>query len=213
MSTRTRARRRTTLRLAAAPAVELVPLESLTPLTENPRQHGPRDLGYLEEVLHRVGPARSGVINEDGVVLAGNGFRAAAMQAGFRQALVVDADGQTPVFVRRRGLTARQKDELIVADNQAAALSGWDRDVLQAYADRNPDVKHGWTDQEWAAVLAGEGPVEPKAGLTDPDDVPAERQTGIRAGELFELGPHRLLCADSRDAVEAVMGGARADGM
>jgi DNA modification methylase len=214
VATRPRARHRTTPRLAVAPTVELVPLESLTPLTENPRQHGPRDLGYLEEVLQRVGAARSGVIDEDGVVLAGNGVRAAAMQAGFRQALIVDADGQTPVFVRRRGLTARQKDELIVADNQAAALSGWDLDVLQAYADRHPDVRKGWTDDEWAALLLRDA-AEVKAGRTDPDEVPEERPTGIVAGDLFELGSHRLLCSDSRetDAVETVMGGALADGL
>src|ERR1019366_10209807 len=75
-------RRRRTPRTATVPTIECVPLESLTPLTDNPRQHSPRDLGYLEGVLQRVGAARSGVIDEAGVILAGNGFRAAALQAG-----------------------------------------------------------------------------------------------------------------------------------
>jgi hypothetical protein len=57
-------------------------------------------LGDLEAVLQRVGAARSGVIDDDGIVLAGNGFRAAAMAAGFTHAIIVDADGHTPVFVR-----------------------------------------------------------------------------------------------------------------
>jgi DNA modification methylase len=36
-----------------------------------------------------------------------------------------------------------------------------------------------------------------KAGNTDPDAVPDERPTAIVAGDLFELGRHRLLCGDS----------------
>jgi hypothetical protein len=42
--------------------------------------------------------------------------------------------------------------------------------------------------------LAGNAP---KAGLTDPDDVPDVAETTIKAGDLFALGDHRLLCGDS----------------
>jgi hypothetical protein len=138
----------------AAPHLAIVPLASLKALKENPRQHGARDLAYLQGVVERVGAARSGVIDKDGVVLAGNGFRAAAKAAGQTEAIIVDVDGTRPVFVRRRNLTAAQRNEVIVADNRAAQLSTWDVDLLAAYGKRTPDARAGWTDEEWTAALA-----------------------------------------------------------
>ena len=47
------------------------------------------------------------------------------------------------------------------------------------------------------ALLDSLATPEPKVGLTDPDDVPPLAETTIKAGELFELGDHRLLCGDA----------------
>src|SRR5690242_8003130 len=116
---------------SASVRVEVVPIEQLTELPSNPRVHHPRDLGYLEDVIQRVGAARSGVIDEAGVVLAGNGFREAAMQAGLREAIVVESDGTRPVFVRRSNLSEAQKAELVVADNRASELSDWNLELLK----------------------------------------------------------------------------------
>lgn len=200
-------------RPAGAPVrVDVVPIASLKALKRNPRQHGARDLDYLRGVLERVGAARSGVVDADGVVLAGNGFRQAAIAAGQRDAIIVESDGTRPVFVRRRGLTPEQRDEVIVADNRAAQLSTWETALLADYAARVPAIREGWTDKEWAAALAVVDLVKIE-GRTDPDAVPARRATSIVVGDLFELGAHRLLCGDSTrlDEVERVLGAAHAD--
>lgn len=63
-------------------------------------------------------------------------------------------------------------------------------------------------------LLADLAPDEPKAGLTDPDEVPdIADDSGIKRGDLFALGDHRLMCGDSTDAgdVGRLMGGAKAD--
>lgn len=200
---------RVPFQVVADPHVERVALGSLTALTKNPRKHGARDLGYLKDIIERVGAARSGVVDEDNVILAGNGFRAAALSAGLQNAIIVDADGQTPVFVRRRGLSAAQKAELVVADNQVATLSEWDLEALQSYADQNPDVRAGWTDKEWADMFV-KGGAAAKGGKTDPDDVPPERRTSIRLGHVFQLGAHRLVCGDATQpaVVQALLGAA-----
>jgi hypothetical protein len=138
---------------AAAVRVDVVPLASLKPLATNPRHHGPRDLAYLQGVVERVGSARSGVIDDRGTILAGNGFHAAAKAAGQREAIIVDSDGTRPVFVRRRALTAAQRDEVIVADNRTSEVSTWDQALLAAYAMRVPELRAGWTDEEWAAAI------------------------------------------------------------
>ena len=56
------------------------------------------------------------------------------------------------------------------------------------------DLSAFFNEDELAAILKN---AEPMAGMTDPDAVPEERPTGIVAGDLFELGRHRLLCGDS----------------
>jgi DNA modification methylase len=47
------------------------------------------------------------------------------------------------------------------------------------------------------ALLADLAPLKPMVGLTDPDDVPDVEETTIKAGDLFALGDHRLLCGDA----------------
>ena len=90
-------------------AVEVVPLDALTPLADNPRTHTSRGIDVITASLDRVGAARSGVIDEARTILVGNGLHEAAAQAGYREALVVTTDGTRPVFVRRTGLSPTQK--------------------------------------------------------------------------------------------------------
>jgi DNA modification methylase len=63
-----------------------------------------------------------------------------------------------------------------------------------------------------AALLASLGPDEPMTGLTDPDDAPAPSEDPyVKAGDLWTLGDHRLLCGDATNAddVARVLGGER----
>lgn len=77
-----------------------------------------------------MGAARSIVIDEDGTVIAGNGVVEAAAEAGITRVRVVDADGNTIVAVRRKGLSDEQKRTLALYDNRAGELSEWNADQL-----------------------------------------------------------------------------------
>ena len=107
----------------------------LKPDPANARQHPQRNLGGIADLLREVGAARSIVIDEEGVVLAGNGVLAAAGRAGIEKVQVVDADGKTLVAVRRSGLTQRQKAQLAIGDNRSNELSSWDVPRLTELAD------------------------------------------------------------------------------
>jgi hypothetical protein len=61
------------------------------------------------DALQEVGAVRSIVIDERGVVLAGNATIKAAGQAGLGCVKVVDADGSEIIAVRRTNLTESQK--------------------------------------------------------------------------------------------------------
>lgn len=130
-------------------------LRDLTPDPANARKHTPRNVGTIVSALHEVGAARSIVIDEDGVVLAGNATIEAAAEAGIEDVRVVEADGKTIIAVRRTGLTPQQKAKLALYDNRAAELAdGWDAGVLQALLDEDVDLSGLWSDEELAAVLS-----------------------------------------------------------
>lgn len=111
---------------------DLSHIKDLTPDPANRRQHNPRNLGMLADALRKVGASRSIVVDEDGVILAGNGVVEAASEAGLTKVQIVEADGETIIAVRRRGLTEAQKRELAIYDNRTAELATWDVEQLKA---------------------------------------------------------------------------------
>jgi len=63
-----------------------------------------------------------------------------------------------------------------------------------------------------AELLASLGPEEPTTGLTDPDDTPEPSEDPyVKAGEMWALGDHRILCGDATNAADVarVLGGER----
>ena len=166
--------------------VSVVPLAKLTPLADNPRSHTTRGIDFIASSLDRVGAARSGVIDEKRVILAGNGMRQAAVQAGYRDAIVVRVDGTRPVFVQRANLSPPQKSRVIIDDNRASELSGWNARLLD-YAERDLSIQAEWTAPEWRAAV---GPRPVTEGRTDPDATVAHRPTTIVRGDQFQLGAH-----------------------
>lgn len=185
-------------------------LAALKPDPRNARTHSERNLSLISQSLHEVGAARSVVVDEDGVVLAGNATVHAAKEAGIERVRVIDADGSELVAVRRSNLTPEQKRRLALLDNRASELAEWDTEVLASLSE-DTDLSGLWEPDELAELLGLEG--APAQLLADPDaipDVPAEPVT--QPGDLWLLGPHRLLCGSCTDevAVQRLMAGKRA---
>lgn len=170
-------------------------LADLIPDPKNARKHTERNLSAITTALRKVGAGRSIVIDEAGVVLAGNATIQAAAKAGITKVRVVETDGREIVAVRRSGLSKRQKAELAVYDNRAAELAGgWDEAMLTALAGDGLDLGDLFSDRELGrlGLIAAQ-----TAGRSSPNSVPDERRTSIRSGDLFALGQHRILCGDS----------------
>jgi hypothetical protein len=105
----------------------------------------------IVDSLRELGSGRSVVIDEKGVILAGNATIKAAGGTAIKRVRVVDTDGDEIVAVRRTNLTEKQKKRLALYDNRAAELAEWDVDVLgEIDRDILDDL---WTDDELDAIL------------------------------------------------------------
>lgn len=107
-----------------------------------------------------------------------------------------------------------------LADNRTAELGGYDDEALaemiSSVLSVDPDLLEttGWSEDDLAAMLGTASELPP--ALADPDEAPPLRlePTSVQ-GDVWRLGPHRLLCGDSTDiaAVEAMLVGERCDCM
>lgn len=156
----------------------------LTPDPSNRRRHNPRNVGMLVDALQMVGASRSIVIDEDGVILAGNGVVEAASEAGLTKLQVVEADGETIVAVRRRGLTAEQKRALAIYDNRTAELAEWNVEQLAADLKNGEDLSAFFLADELKAlgIETGEAPAGDPRTLADRFGVPPFSVLDARQG-------------------------------
>ena len=106
--------------------VEIKNIADLKADPKNERTRTERSEGLIVESLGQVGPWRSIAIDENDVVYAGNGVISACGEIGIERVMVVDADPNTIVAVRRTGLTEEQKRKYVCFDNRASDLSTFD---------------------------------------------------------------------------------------
>src|SRR6266508_3885426 len=116
-------------------------------------------------------------------------------------------------------MTAEQKRTYVLADNKLALNAGWDEAILalelQALLQIDPNFDVGVTGfsiAEFDGLIEGLSPEEP--GNPDDDRLPDLQGSNCasRLGDLWELGPHRLLCANAleKGSFERLLGSERA---
>jgi len=123
-----------------------------------------------------------------------------------RSGFVVDGHARVALAISRREPTVPVLYVDLSPDEEALVLATLDPIGAMATAD---DAKLAellaaiaGDDAGLLALLGDLAGNEPKAGLTDPDYVPELAETTIKAGDLFELGDHRLLCGDATSAAD-----------
>jgi len=143
-------------------------------------------------------------VDSAGVVRAGNGTLEAARSLGWEELSVVVSD-----------LSGDEMTAFAIADNRTAELAEWDDEVLVATlrALEEADVPledTGFTAEELAEVKRAAGTqMEVKE-----DEVPeAPEKPTSKAGDIWVMGEHRLLCGDSTEpeSYTRLMRGSKAD--
>jgi len=171
--------------------VEQRPLAALIPYARNARQIPPAAVAAVAGSIKEFGFRNPILVDQDGVIIAGHTRLLAARSLGMATVPVLVAADLTPAQVRAFRL----------ADNRAAEFSEWDRELLVNELGDVGDIDLSYLDFDALTLELGEG-VEPDTlDEGDADAVPEVRPDAIsQRGEVYELGPHRLMCGDSTSA-------------
>jgi len=192
------------------PSLETVPLTALKPWARNARTHSRKQIRQIGESIRRFGFTNPVLIDNENRILAGHGRIEAAR-----------ALGMTEVPCLRVGhLSHSEKRAYVLADNKLALNAGWDEELLalelQELMSTEPAINleiTGFTVAEIDGVIEGLAPEEPGDPVADRLPEAVEVQSRCRPGDLWRLGPHRLICGDALDAhvVADLMDGERAE--
>jgi DNA modification methylase len=176
--------------------VEMLSVAALRPNPKNPRKHSSRQLKRLAALIREVGFINPVIVDETKMILAGHGRVAAARKLGLTEIPVIIFDYLTPA----------QKRAYLIADNRIAEQAGWDQELLavelgeliELLPAEGLDVT--LTGFEVAEIdllianMATSPPAQEDVLPTLPNEVVS------RSGDLWQLGKHRLLCGDAREA-------------
>ena len=186
--------------------MQLVPIGKLIPYVNNARTHSKEQITKLRSSLREFGFVNPVIIDREFNVIAGHGRILAAKEENIEQVPCVFVDH----------LTEAQKKAYILADNRFALDAGWDEDMLrvemEALQGMDFDISlTGFDEAEIADLLS----LDDGETQEDDFDVDAALQAEpfVKNGDLWLLGRHRLLCADSTNTedVKLLMDGKKAN--
>jgi DNA modification methylase len=177
----------------------IVPIGLLKPNPRNAREHSEQQVNQIAQSIQEFGFNAPINVDENMQILAGYGRYLAAQKLKMPE---------VPVRMIH-GLTEIQKSLYIIADNQIALNSTWDEEKLRTAVEElqrelaNLDLT-ALRPQEIDRLLADLAPEE----WMDEDDPPDVSLSPItRAGEMWILDKHRVLCGDAtlRESYESVL--------
>lgn len=201
----------------AAPQLEFRAVSSLAPYSRNARTHSPEQIAQLERAIEHWGWTNAVLADEAGIV-AGHG-RVVAAENIYKRGGAIKFPNGAPVpkgcvpVVSCDGWNESQRRAYILADNQLALNAGYDMDLLKLELS---ELKVEGFDLDLIGFPDLTGLLDPAilAPDKDPDDAPpVPENPHSKPGDIWCMGPHRVMCGDSTriDDWNALMDGAPAD--
>jgi DNA modification methylase len=192
--------------------VQSMPIKLIKPNPQNTRTHSAKQVGQIKNSMVCFGFTNPLLVSEDGELIAGHGRYEAAKEIGLATVPVIVVAGLSPA--KRRALA--------IADNKIAENAGWDPERL---AIEIPDLAEVLQPEGLDVSILGFAPVEIDRLQTDFEEEAADAEDDIdpswstvtftvsRAGDLWLLGSHKILCGDacSMTDIGRLMADCRAD--
>jgi len=183
----------------------LADINDLIPYINNARTHDDKQVAQIAASIKEFGFLAPVIISGDNGILCGHGRYYAAQKLGLKKI----------PCIKEEYLTESQRKAYIIADNKLSLNAGWDEELLrveiEALQGEDFDVSlTGFDEKEIAALFDDGGKVK-----EDDFDVDAELEKPAfsKAGDIWTLGRHRLVCGDSTNpnTFAALMGGIKAN--
>ena len=209
--------------------VETRRVEALIPYAKNPRTHSDAQIAQIAASIVEFGWTSPILVDGDNGVIAGHGRLLAARRLGMTDVPVIEL----------AHLTSAQKRALVIAENQLALAAGWDEALLVLELADLADVGFeldltGFSASEIERLLDlvedddaaggdpaqatreaepanddGDGDSDSDEDSDDERDPTSQLAPVSRAGDVWIIGKHRLICGDAADpaVVAALMRG------
>lgn len=180
--------------------VKQVPTDTLVPYAGNAKEHPEKQIAEICESIETFGFCDPiGVWHDletgEPVIVEGHGRLLAAERLGMDKVPTISLDH----------LDDEARRAYVLVHNQTTMSSGFDLDMLQRELDKITGLDMSLFGFEPASVLED----IPETA----DDIPDVPEPRTQPGDLWAMGPHRLLCGDSTDpeALARLMDGTQAD--
>jgi len=172
-------------------AVQYQPISNLVPFSRNARSHSKHQIRQIAASIRQFGFTNPVLVDHRNTIIAGHGRVAAAKLLGLEHVPTI----------RLEGLSEDEIRAYIIADNRIAEKAGWDHSILRI------ELQHLLTmDLDLDVSITGFEIPEIDLILKETEDSKnadsaqelETRSTAItQSGDLWQLGKHRLLCANS----------------
>jgi 16S rRNA G966 N2-methylase RsmD len=167
------------------------PIETIKPNPRDPRIYSAAETRRVAKSLTTFG-AMPLIVTSERVVLSGNIWLEASKLAGITQLPVVVADHLTPA----------QAEAFMVAQVRLVERGEWDErmlgEILRDLTLQDLDFDLEITGFDVPQIdLYIEKLDQPEEGPDPADELPPAGPAVTQAGDLWLLGPHRILCGDS----------------
>ncbi len=186
--------------------VELRPIGTLRPAKRNARRHSEQQIEQVASSIRQFGFTNPIIIDAGNEIVAGHARYEAARLLKIDEVPTLPIAWMTPAELRAYRL----------ADNKIATNAEWDPEILKMeiedlqLLDLPFDLEITGFSTTEIDLAIDFVPSQPK--LDALPELARKEVTGVERGDLWLLGPHRLLCGDSRDPAnfELLMDGAKA---
>jgi DNA modification methylase len=160
------------------------------PYARNARKIGDTAVSAVAGSIKEFGFRQPIIVDGEGVIIAGHTRLRAAQSLGMTHVPVVVAADLSPEQVKAYRL----------ADNRVSEFTAWDSELLKLELTDLKDFDLTFADFD--SVLDELPPPEAETmEAGDADDCPEVKEEAVsQLGEVYELGPHRLMCGDSTSA-------------
>lgn len=190
--------------------MKITSINQLRPYDRNAKQHPPKQIKLLAEIIERFGFNVPIIVDHEGTIVAGHGRLEAAKKLGYH----IVKTGVARAKKGEKFIPAIYADDLTpdevkayrLADNKIAE-SGWDKNlIIEELAALNLsgfDLKLTGFDPD---ILLSEN--------RDDEHLPvvSGKKSRSKIGDIYEMGEHRLIVGDSTDdeTIERLFDGAHA---